>query len=237
MQGTSLQAEFSGAVSYAPGTVTDHFTDGTSLQTKGEGVAGGPSIGRFGGRVGATDWFEVAGDYSWADAGFEVRAGQPEWTALPYAVSFSHRAGTGAAGGHEEHREWRLRGELYPRLWLTNSSRTHLIASLGASIGDRVQALENDPAEFWMIREETRLDGALGLEIRNKVSALALVALPYLVLDHGPTYDLEGTSELDLERLFGVAVFFRFGLSFTLHRSTGGVRPERKGSERKGLGE
>jgi hypothetical protein len=88
-----------------------------------------------------------------------------------------------------------------------------------------------------MIREEKRLEGALGLELRNKKAVLAVVALPYLVLDHGPTYDLEGRSDLNLERVFGVAVFFKFGLSFTMHRLTGGAHPERARSEKKGLGE
>jgi len=238
LQGTSLQGELLGAISYAPGTVTEQFTNGTTRKTQGAGIAGGPSIGRFGGRVGVTDWFEMAGDYSWADSGLELRGGAPEWTPLPYAVSFSYRTGKGGTlGGHDDHREFLVRGEVYPRLWLSNKSRTHLIASLGASTGDRVQTLYDDPAEFWMMREETRLDGALGVEVRNKVSVLAVVALPYLVLDHGPTYDLDGVSELDLDRVFGFAVFFKFGLSFTLQRFTGGPRPERKGSERKGLGE
>ncbi len=237
MQGTSLQGELSGAVSFAPGTVTDTFVDGTSRRTRGAGYAGGPMVGRFGGRIGVTDWFEMAGDYSWADSGFEVRAGEPEWASLPFAVSFSHRNGKGSImGGHDDHREWRVRGELYPLLSLENTKRIHLITALGASVGDRVQTLDEDPPDFWMIREEKRLEGALGLELRNKKAALALVALPYWVLDHGPTYDLEGESDLNLERVFGIAVFFKFGLSFTMHRLTGGERPERVGSEKKGLG-
>jgi hypothetical protein len=238
LQGTSLQGELAGAVSYAPGTVTDHFVDGSRRRTRGAGLAGGPMIGRFGGRVGVTDWFEMAGDYSWADSGFELRAGEPEWAPLPYAVSFSHRNGKGSVlGGHEDHREWRVRAELYPRLRTRGTSRTHLITALGASVGDRVQTLGEDPAEFWMIREETRLEGALGLELRNQKGVLAVVTLPYFVLDHGPTYDLEGTSELDLQRVFGVALFLKFGLSFTIHRFTGGHVPEREGSETRGLGE
>jgi hypothetical protein len=73
--------------------------------------------------------------------------------------------------------------------------------------------------------------------MRNRGIVLAVVALPYFVLDHGPTYDLDGLSALDLDREFGVAGFVKFGLSFTLHRFTGGTLPERRGSERRGLGE
>ncbi|HEU5077249.1 MAG TPA: hypothetical protein VFU02_23820, partial [Polyangiaceae bacterium] len=104
-------------------------------------------------------------------------------------------------------------------------------------VGDRAQTLTDLDDDFWMIREETRLDGAIGVELRNRLAVVAVAALPYFVLDHGPTYDLDGISELELERVFGVAVFFKFGLSFTLHRFTGGLMPERRGSESKGLGE
>jgi hypothetical protein len=169
------------------------------------------------------------------------------------AAAFSYAPGTvtaNASDGTSEQTQGSgptglsiYRGELYPRLWTKTSSRGHLITSLGVSVGDRIQSLEKDTgggevdSEFLMIRDETRLEGALGLEIRNGLGLLSVVTLPYAVLDHGPTYNLEGESMLDLERTFGVAVFFKVGLSFTLHRFNGGVLPERRGSELGGLGE
>ena len=238
LQGTSVQGEVDAGLSYASGVVTDQFADGTSKETRGPQRSGGPSPGRLGGRAGVTDWLDGSVDYSWADWGFEVRAGQPEWTRLPFAVSFAQRYGLeGFGAGHDDHFERRVRGEIYPRLWTTDTKRTHLIASLGVSVGDRAQTVEATPDDFWMIREETRLDAALGLEMRNRKVMIAIVALPYLVLDHGPTYDLDGLSALELDRVFGVAVFAKFGLSFTLHRFTGGILPEREASERQGLGE
>lgn len=240
LQGTSLQGELDVAgLSYETGAVTEYFTDGTSRQTSGEGLTNGASPGRVGGRVGVTDWFDASVDYSFADWGFELRGGQPEWTRLPYAVSFSQRYGISGGGlsGHDDHFERRVRGEIYPSLWRKQTSRAHLITSLGVSVGDRIQTIDDDPAEFWMLRNETRLDGAFGLETRTRAAVFAVVALPYVVLDHGPTYDLEGAGQLDLERTFGMAVFFKFGMSFTFHRFTGGSVPEREDSERQGLGE
>ena len=164
---------------------------GTSRATKGGMDAGTVSIPpRAGGRVALADWADLALDWDLSGVGGEIRAGTPEGTRWPFAVSIGARSGalfSIAIGSRiRDQYDMRARVEVYPRLSPPTGQvarRQHAIVALGISQGLHYHRLTlQDGLDQWeFMREETRVEGALGIESRTNRSAISLVALPYVV--------------------------------------------------------
>jgi hypothetical protein len=202
---------------------------------------------RLGGRVGITKWFDAAGDLALIDSGFEFRAGLPEGAQpLPMALSLGVRRGTWGLETFANHRssEQRLRFEAYPRIaqW-SGRARLNLISTLGVSTGHRFHPLR-DSARFgrsnpnggadegpmiptpdfafhtYVYRDETRVDGSLGIELRQWRFYSSLVLMPYVVTSSGrPLGVCEGCGDWELQSFrsnFGATLFLTLGVSFLL---------------------
>jgi hypothetical protein len=218
LQGLSLQGELGYALTNAPGEVIDTALDGSKTRYEASEVAFSPFPTRIGARLGVIDWVDVAVDYSWLDVGAEVRIGVPEWSPpLPMALSLSHRTTDfGVIVGDLDHREWRLRAEAYPPLVIGNTERSFWVTALGMSTGQSAHSYFAEH-EFGLLRDETRLEAALGAELRNHRAVVALIAVPHVVVDSDRTYDLAGERALELRQSFGLTVFLKLGVAFTFH--------------------
>lgn len=200
---------------------------------------------RLGGRVGLTKWFDAAGDISWLDSGLELRAGLPEGSE-PFPMALSLSARSGAWGllslANRDSTEQRVRFEAYPRLvtW-SEGARLNLISTLGVSTGrrfhplalpDRFAPKDNDdsndegpmipvpefPNYAYVYRNETRLEGSVGCEVRKQNVFGSLVLMPYAVTGSshllGVCKDCENWQIQRFRSNFGAALFFTVGVSF-----------------------
>lgn len=142
---------------------------------------------RLGGRVAITDWLDTAADWGVSDMGGELRVGVPEGAhPLPFAVLIGARTDRLAvfpAGDYTgQQHAIRARLEVYPPLpspSATPLARFHAVLALGASHGRYFHAFvvgEYDPS---LIRDEDRVEGAIGAELRHGRFVGSLIALPY----------------------------------------------------------
>lgn len=161
------------------------------------GDAGGALLGgwvalpvRLGGRVAVADWLDASADWSFSTAGLEVRAGRGEGAGrVPFAVAVAGRTDklanlpVGERIGNQH--DLRLRFEAYPRLWLSPvnpSIRAHGVLALGVSTGRRFHAYHVFAYESPLVRDEDRLEGAVGVEYRRRHFVGNLTVMPYYVL-------------------------------------------------------
>ncbi len=74
-----------------------------------------------------------------------------------------------------------------------------------------------------VLRDETRVEGSIGVEMREKRVFASLVLMPYLVAASGsPSGSCRVCDHWDLDSYhsnFGAALFFSFGISFSLTKS------------------
>jgi len=193
---------------------------------------------RIGGRVGISKWFDAAGDLSFLDAGMEFRVGLPEGTRpFPIALSLGLRSGDWGLLQMQNRTstERRLRLEAYPRLGRLSDLRFNLISTFGASIGrrfhpsllpNRFRDFENESIgpQFYpaTLRDETRLEGSAGFELRHRGFFGSLVLMPYAVVASGhPASICEDCNQWQVARFhsnFGAALFVSFGMSFTSNK-------------------
>jgi hypothetical protein len=244
MQGPSVALTGTYGYALAPAEVQLHrSTDDRRLRqwdetTEAVNLPVAPARG--GARVGLSDWLDVAADVGFLESGAEVRVGVPEGSRpLPFAISVGSRWGAlGLLDRHQgEHREGRVRFEIYPRLHgLDRGVRMNLIGTLGASFGRRYRALPahglppalvpdpdedhegwptvgtwNDPTSY-VLRDETRLEATLGIEKRKDRTVVSFFLMPYWTVAHGRALDAgcSGCQEWRVERLaarFGLALF------------------------------
>ena len=146
---------------------------GTSRATKGGMDAGTMLIPpRAGGRVALADWADLALDWDLSGLGGEIRAGTPEGTPWPFAVSIGARSGAlfslALDDRVRDQYNVRARVEIYPLLSPPTGQvarRQHAIIALGISQGLHFHELTlQDGLDSWeFLREETRVEGALGV--------------------------------------------------------------------------
>jgi hypothetical protein len=159
--------------------------------------AGGALLGgwaalpvRLGGRLAVTDWLDASADWSFSTAGLELRAGRGEGPGrLPFALALAARTDklanlpVGEEIGNQH--DLRVRCEAYPRLWsspVNPAIRAHGIVALGVSTGRRFHAYHAFAYESPLVRDEDRLEGAVGVEYRRRHFVGSLSVMPYYVL-------------------------------------------------------
>ena len=186
---------------------------------------------RLGGRVAATDWIDVAGDWGLNDSGTELRAGLAEGMyPLPLAFLIGARtdALAPAAGrrvtGHQN--EIRLRFEAYPALRspsATSPTRMHLVLALGGSHGRHYHAF-NVVDKASLEREEDRIEGALGIDLRRGRFVGQVIAMPYFVAHASAPTSLEcefgdciTARVLEYQQAFGVSIVLSLGIALRQH--------------------
>jgi hypothetical protein len=182
---------------------------------------------RLGGRVAATDWLDVAGDWGLNDSGAEVRAGVPEgMRLLPFAFLVGARTDALALSpGHRitgQQRELRVRLEAYPALRLpspTSPTRVHGVLACGASRGRHYHSF-NVRYDASLLRDEDRLEGAVGAELRRGRFVGSLVAMPYYVVRASAPTSVEcafgdciTAQVLGYRQSFGMAVVLTLGIA------------------------
>lgn len=237
LQGTGISGNVATGYEVARGTATLAASRGrTARITDGEadGFNGLLVPTRLGGRVGIVDWVDVAGDAGWGDGGVEARVGLPEGSRpLPVALAMGYRSGAwGLAHGTNQFlRETRARIEAYPRLLLKGSVRLHLVTALGVSVGNRYHVVtlpepyanrpgvDSGPSLIEFTRDETRVEAAIGIELRRRALVASFVALPYAtVAGASIAHDACGCWPWHLaayEQGVGAAFFATIGFSLT----------------------
>ena len=191
---------------------------------------------RLGGRVGIGKYFDAAGDLAYFDSGVELRAGLPEGSSpVPMALAVGLRSGRWGLTDLENRysNEQRLRLEAYPSLGKDESTRFNLISSLGASIGRRYYfsrpnsfaEAESDDEVLSLfnpriLRNETRIEGSLGAEMRRNHFFASLVLMPYVVArsSHFSAICRACTDwqPESIQANVGAALFLSFGVSYLL---------------------
>jgi hypothetical protein len=183
---------------------------------------------RLGGRGALTDWFDVAGDWGVNDSGAELRAGLPEGARpLPLAFLLGGRIDALApAPGHRltgQQRELRVRLEAYPALRSPSAAlptRMHGILALGASHGRHYHSFDVK-YQASLLRDEDRVEGALGVDLRRGHFVGSLVAMPYYVARASSPTSLEcdfgdciTARVLGYQQSFGMAIVLSLGFAF-----------------------
>lgn len=184
---------------------------------------------RLGGRVAITDWFDAAGDWGSADSGAEIRAGLPEGAhPLPFAFlvgartdAFALNLGRHISTGLQH--EIRVRLEAYPALLSPSAAsptRIHGVLALGASHGRHYHSFDVS-YQASLVREEDRMEGALGVEMRRRLFVGSLLVMPYYVVRSSAPTSLEcdfgdciTAHVLGYEQSFGMAIVLSLGLAF-----------------------
>jgi len=189
---------------------------------------------QFTGRLGLVDFSDVAGNVGLLTGGFELRVGAPEgWKPVPFALTYGYQ--TGQLGlldrGNRPEREQRFRLEVYPRISTRARDRYNLVSSLGLSFGTRFQTFVSDaphPAvtdhgsDTSILRNETRLDGALGVEARGEKFSMSVIGTPYWVLAAGKASEICTPNECFLSHYrndFGVGLYVSISLTKPLFDS------------------
>jgi hypothetical protein len=253
LQGTGATLGLSYGVALAPASVALRTATGarSSYWDNAGDAQNFPIVpSRVGTRFGIGKWFDVAGDVSWLDSGFELRAGLPEGAQpLPMALSLGVRSGSMGLvqAGNRGSFEQRLRLELYPSLWRNDRGlRLNLIATAGVSRGRRyhplqvpsrytnqieVQGPDPDPrVDLSVQRDEVRAEASAGVELRDGELFLSGVLMPYVVTGAGAATGscrtCDGYRFDGLRQPFGVALFISLGVTFSFHRAA----PEGRGS-------
>ena len=238
LQGTGVQLGGSWGYAFAPSRITMRSqSDGRSdsyVDNAADALNFPVLPSRLGGRVGIGKWFDVAGDLSWLDSGLELRAGLPEGSRpFPMALSLGLRSGRWGMldFDNRDSSEQRLRLEAYPRLATYPASRLNLISTLGISTGRRFHPSQlpgrfaggrfDDPGpnvDPRLLRDETRLEGSIGCEVRQKGFFASALFMPYVVTGSGNLTASCGSCEgWETERFrssFGGALFLTLGISF-----------------------
>ncbi|HEX7506325.1 MAG TPA: hypothetical protein VF550_06100 [Polyangia bacterium] len=183
---------------------------------------------RLGGRVAITDWFDAAGDWGSADCGAEIRAGQPE-SAHPLPFAFLVGARTDALalslGRHTstgQQHEIRARLEAYPALLSPSAAsptRIHGVLALGASHGRHYHSFAVS-YQASLVRDEDRMEGVLGVELRRRLFVGSLMVMPYYVVHSSAPTALEcdfgdciTAHVLSFQQSFGMAIVLSLGLA------------------------
>jgi hypothetical protein len=183
--------------------------------------------GKIGGRLALADWLEAEGDWGWSGIGGELRAGLPEGGRMPFALSLGARSGAlmplpledSIRGQHQ----LRARLELYPRLATTagpSPRRVHGILSAGVSRG-----VFDELLSYEILRDETRIEGAAGVEFRARDGFASVVVMPYVVAQGSNpravpcgighcTSDIPQSSLIAAGTDFGAILSLTFGLTF-----------------------
>ena len=183
---------------------------------------------RLGGRVAIADWFDAAGDWGSADSGGEIRAGLPEGTRLlPLAFlvgartdALALRFGRGQTG--QQH-EVRVRFEAYPTLLSPSAvspTRVHGVLALGASHGRHYHAFDVN-YQASLLRDEDRMEGALGVELLRRLFVGSLLVMPYYVVRSSALASLEcdfgdciTANVLGYQQSLGMAIVLTLGFAF-----------------------
>jgi len=189
---------------------------------------------RLGGRVAITDWFDGAGDWGSADSGAEIRVGLPEGTRpLPFAFLVGARTDALALslGRHNstgQQHELRARLEAYPALLSPSAespTRIHGVLALGASHGRHYHSFTVN-YQASLLRDEDRMEGALGVELRRGRFVGSLIIMPYYVVRSSALTSLEcdfgdciTAHVLGFQQSFGMAIALNLGLAFHQPRS------------------
>lgn len=146
-------------------------------------------------------------------------------------------------------KERRLRLELYPRLHEFERLRLNLILTAGISFRRRYHTLavrrlppEPEPgfdsgegwptignwgdASAYLLRDETRAEASVGVELRRDPLVVSLLAMPYWTTDYGSTSHRRcsgcDTWTLDeFEGRSGLALFISGGVTWTFFKLSG----------------
>ena len=186
---------------------------------------------RLGGRVAATDWLDAAGDWGLSDSGAEVRAGLGEGM-RPLPLAFLIGARTDAIAPAVSHRltghqnEIRARLEAYPTLLhpsAASPTRIHLVLALGASHGRHYHSFDVR-YQASLLRDEDRVEGALGADLRRGHFVGSLLVMPYLVARASAPTPLEcdfgdciTAQVLGYQQTFGMAIVLSLGVALRQH--------------------
>jgi hypothetical protein len=167
-----------------------------------------PLLPRLSARGSLGTGFDGGADYSPLDVGVQLRAGALGLSqAAPWGVEGEWRTGASSLF-HDQRfrarRQYRVRFEAYPRLafvssGLVGSKLVFGVTSLGISTGTQALSLMPNrlPPELdngskeWVLelpvnRNETRLEGALGLHLRGGDRAFTFALMPWIVVGSGP---------------------------------------------------
>jgi hypothetical protein len=242
LQGTGMTLGGSWGYAVAPARVTMQSSTDGHRASYTDGAADAINMplfpSRLGGRLGATKWFDVGADVSYLDSGLELRGGLPEGARpFPLALSVGMRRGNwGLLNKGHGSSEQRVRLEAYPRLADLQRVRLNLISTLGVSTGKRFHPLslpnrfaapsceygcwpQFSPNSGDVFRDETRVEGSAGVELRQDNFFMSVVLMPYVVASasHLAPRCQDCSPDFQVQRFqssFGAALFLTLGVSF-----------------------
>lgn len=195
-------------------------------------------------RLAPLPWFDLGGHLGWLDGGFETRVGLPASPSRVWAVNVAAGMRTGELGPFKDTKEQRAlfgRVEAYP---LVHGERGRLVLALGLDSGTfyhqinyRDEYDQGDGLGFsavQVIRDELRLESALGYVFVHAYGSVLGALEPYAVLDSGEPKGCSGCEPVPFRQSFGIVAVFRFSLAISFERgfsrrvSSPSVRPERR---------
>jgi hypothetical protein len=237
-----------GTVQVSEAQVVDMVVGGTTTSTLREDrfhLDTGSSLifpARVGARVALADWLDAEADWGWSGGGGELRAGATEGAAIPFALSLGGRSGALLPVALDDERdlrqqhELRARLELYPSFALTpgpEGRHVNGVFAAGVSQGvhyhwlplpDHGGDAPDLPPHESILRDELRIEGAVGVQWRARVAVVSLVAMPYAVARSqaaspvpcgDPRCDqLRQEAAGALRQNYGVSVTLGLGLAF-----------------------
>lgn len=221
---TFSEVQTTWAYAYGPARGTK---SGRSVTGNGQNVGIGGPLGaivpiNLGLRQSLTGTLEASANVGWVGSGVELRAGTPggegPW---PFAVSAGLQSSRLAIGVLQSDPgptyEGRLRLEVYPEVTRGPRMTTRLILSAGASYGLFEHSIAGPPSEggdvpdldadFVTTRPETRLELAIGLDLRGVNGALRVAIAPWFLVYAGAPRDRCGSfcGPIDLSQSWGVS--------------------------------
>lgn len=183
---------------------------------------------RLGARVTPTRWLELGADAGILDLGLQLRAGPLDAArAVPWGVELEWRTGHGRfdSGFVERRRSYRARVEVYPALPLGGAAADAFgVIAAGASTGRELlqpllpprfdeygEHFNGIPLE--VLRDEARLELAVGAHWLWPVAFLSAVVMPWFTLNDGGVRALgcQDCTPIELESVqsawgFGIAL-------------------------------
>jgi len=206
-------ARLGGTVAYAYAPARAEATEaGPAIDLRGNGAIYGGTFSpwvplRLAGRVRLVDFADVGVDASPIEVGLQLRAGPLAASrALPWGVELEARTGIEklqpSHASLYEKRTYRVRAEAYPPLQFdadaSDLPTSFGVLSLGVSTGTQLVSLTAVPERYRDsgeelglatsisgLREETRLEGVVGIQWLGSSAAHTLVLLPWIALHQG----------------------------------------------------
>jgi hypothetical protein len=172
-------------------------------------------------RLAALPWFDVGGHLGWLDGGVEIRVGLPAAASRLWAVNLAGGIRSGELGPFEDTKEQRAafaRLEAYPLVYRESG---RLVLALGLDAGTFYHQInyvdERDHGDglgftaVEALRDELRLEGAVGYHWLHPHASILAAVEPYVILDSGEARaPCSGCEDPRLRQSFGVVVLARF---------------------------